>query len=69
MIRCSEKTCPSRTGEETPFFNVTLTISEEREFCKHPMEIPANQFECQYCGSAGEESVSRPTLGDLGARL
>ena len=65
MIRCSDETCPSRTGEETPFFNINVIIDEEREYCEHPTEIPAHQFECQYCGSPGEESVSRPTMEDM----
>jgi len=68
MIRCSDTGCPSRTHEETPFFNVSVTMGEDRELCENPMKIPVKQFECMYCGSPGEEVVSRPTLGDLVAR-
>lgn len=65
MLRCSDSDCPSRTGLETPFFNVTVTIDEDREYIEHPNEIPAKQFECEFCGAMAEEVVSRPTMEDM----
>ena len=65
MIRCSNTDCPSRTGLETPFFNVNVTIDENREYTEHPTEIPAHQFECMFCEAPAEEVVSKPTMEDM----
>jgi len=51
-IKCSNPECD---GKDSPSFNVTIVVDEDKEVAENIKKIDAEYFECCHCGSDAED--------------
>ena len=54
MLRCSNPECESRE-EETPMFNINVTVYANSDVAEPIRKIEPRHFECVYCHDEAEE--------------
>lgn len=55
MLRCSNPKCESR-HEETPMFDINVTVYEDRDVDTTLRKVEARFFKCVYCFDEAEEA-------------
>ena len=55
MLLCSNEDCASRVGDETRYFNINVTVDEDRDVAESLRKVEAQYFTCVYCNSDAED--------------
>lgn len=59
-LRCKNPECESRTGEvDGAVFNLTTTFDQNRELTERMRRVAAEEFQCAFCWSEGEEDPEK----------
>jgi len=57
MLRCSNEECDTRTDEQEPFFDISVTVDSDRDLAEslNGAFVDACFFRCCHCGDPAEE--------------
>ena len=54
MLRCMNLRCESHTNGEH-MFQITASVSDERELTENLQKLDADDFKCSFCGDTATE--------------